>query len=637
MKPDFAVTLDGTKLTGEEAAAIIGVRVFLTRFGASAFELVVSDPDLKWQGKPTFTECKEVKIEMGVPGKLKPVFDGEVTAWRTELERAGPTVLVVRGMDRSHRLMRASKTKTYPNSSPIDCAKKIAGQYGLTAKTKDGTPAPVKMFRFQANQTDFEFLRAMADLEGYMFWVEGKELHYERPELSQTDDAEFTFGIDLKTFLPSANFRKPAQSVEVGAWDVSGKASLTGKAKKGDEMWTVPGGKPGADVSKFTSAKTALSLVESQVGTQEHADTVAKAAITRRAMEFIVAEVEVQGNPAIKPGAMVNLKKVGAYSGHYYVTEANHFYDAGGYNTIFYVARDKWGDSSQEKEKQKQDQQQKEPKQETTKYTPPKPPEKEEKKSFIDFTIEDDDGKGIADLQVKIHLSSGETIDATTDSNGHVHIDEEPEGPYTVEILDVGPGLTWIDVKVEDAAGHPITGANATITLSDGKDVHVMTDVKGEVHLTDVPEGKYTFKLDTAPATTTTAAAATTTAAPATTTTAAGPASTTTAAPAGTTTAAAATTTAAPAGTTTAAAATTTAAPGTTTTAPAATTTGVPATTTTAPGTTTTAPGGTTTAPGGTTTSASTTTTAPGGTTTAPGTTTTAPGGTTTAPGSTTT
>src|SRR5256885_15697000 len=93
MKPDFAVHLDGNKLGGEEAAAILGIRVFQTRSGSSAFELVVSDPNLKWQEKPTFTDCKEVKIELGVPGKLKKVFDGEVTAWRTELERSGPTVL----------------------------------------------------------------------------------------------------------------------------------------------------------------------------------------------------------------------------------------------------------------------------------------------------------------------------------------------------------------------------------------------------------------------------------------------------------------------------------------------------------------------------------------------------------------
>src|SRR5258708_27845663 len=169
MQPDFAVYLDGNKLQGEEAAAIMGIRVFQTRFGASAFEIMVSDQDLKWQGKPTFTECKEVKIELGVPGKLKKVFDGEVTAWRTELERSGPTVLVVRGLDRSHRMMRAQKTKTYQNATPLDCAQQLAGQYCLTATPRSASPSPVQMSRCHANQTGFDFLRSMPDLAPYMF------------------------------------------------------------------------------------------------------------------------------------------------------------------------------------------------------------------------------------------------------------------------------------------------------------------------------------------------------------------------------------------------------------------------------------------------------------------------------------
>src|SRR5438445_10386806 len=173
MKPDFAVTLDGNKLQGEEAAAIIGIRVFQTRFGASAFEIVVSDQDLVWQGKPTFTECKEVKIELGVPGKLKKVFDGEVTAWRTELERSGPTVLVVRGLDRSHRMMRGHKTKAYAQASPIDCAQQIASAAGLTARTSAGPVPAVQTFRLQANESDFHFLRRLAELEGYLFYIEG--------------------------------------------------------------------------------------------------------------------------------------------------------------------------------------------------------------------------------------------------------------------------------------------------------------------------------------------------------------------------------------------------------------------------------------------------------------------------------
>jgi len=62
---------------GRREGAIAAVRVFLTHSGASAFELVVDDPDLRWQAKPTFTDCKEVKIELGVPGKMKKVFDGK--------------------------------------------------------------------------------------------------------------------------------------------------------------------------------------------------------------------------------------------------------------------------------------------------------------------------------------------------------------------------------------------------------------------------------------------------------------------------------------------------------------------------------------------------------------------------------
>src|SRR5215470_383076 len=502
-KADFNVYLDGTKVDGATKAAISGVRVFLTHRGASTFELVVSDPELRWQAKPTFTECKEVKIELGLPGKMKNVFDGEVTAWRTELERSGPTVLVLRGMDRSHRLMRGHKTKTYAQASPIDCAQKIASAAGLIAKTSAGQPAPVKTYRIQANESDFKFLRKMADLEGYLFYVDGSDLHFERPTIPSNDDVTVTYGEDLKTFLPVANFRRPAAKVEVGAWDSAGKAALTGKAKPGDELWSVPGGKPGADVASFQGTKASLGIVESQVATQEHADTVAKAALTKRSLEFLTAEVEVRGNPEIKPGALVNVKKVGVYSGHYLVTEANHFFDAGGYDCIFYVARDKWGDSSNDAEKKRSsDEEKKRAKERGEKaYKPPKPPPgKKAADDTIDFTLEGDDGKPLANVKCKIKLKSGEVIEATTDGNGHVHVDRKPEGPYTVEITGDALEMTTIDIAVEDARGGPVVGASGKVTLSDGAEFAVATDAEGRVHLEDVPKGEYTVTFDASPA-----------------------------------------------------------------------------------------------------------------------------------------
>ena len=312
----------------------------------------------------------------------------------------------------------------------------------------------MKTFRIQANESDFGFLPKMADLEGYLFYVDGSDLHFERPKLSSKDDLTITFGEDVKTFLPVANFRRPAAKVEVGGWDSAGKAALTGKAKPGDEMWSVPGGKPGAEVATFQGTKASIGIVESQVATQEHADTVAKAALTRRSLEFLTAEVEVQGNPEIKPGAMVNVKKVGVYSGHYVVTEANHFFDAAGYSCIFYVARDKWGDSSTDEEKKKRDEEQKKQAKGGAEkpYKPPKaPPKKPPPDESINFTLEGDDGKPLVNVKCKIKLKSGEVIEATTDGDGHVQVDEKPHGPYTVQITGDALALTSVDIVADGA------------------------------------------------------------------------------------------------------------------------------------------------------------------------------------------
>jgi len=478
MKTDFAVHLDGNKLQGEEAGAILGIRVFQTRSGASAFEIIVSDPELKWQGKPTFTDCKEVKIELGPTGKLKKVFDGEVTAWRTELERSGPTVLVLRGLDRSHRMMRAKKTKTYANASPIDCAKQIAAQYGLTARTRPGSPPPVKTFRFQANQSDYEFLRSMADLEGYMFWIEGTDLHFERPQIPSNDDAEFSFGQDVKSFLPVANFRKPAVSVEVRAWDVTGKAELTGTAQTGDELWSVPGVKPGANLAKFTSTKREMSLVESQVATQEHADTVAKAALTKRTMEFITAEVEVQGDPKVKPGALVNIKKVGPYSGHYLVTEANHFYDAAGYNCIFYVARDKWGNSAATAQQQRAAaQQQKQAASAAAAQLQARKKAAVVKDGIHRRLVDEETGNPLANVEYEITLHGGETRTGKTDADGFFEEDDVPTGNFVVRVLVDDseffepPGVT---LRLADSEERPAqAGEPSSVEVAGGAAIHI--------------------------------------------------------------------------------------------------------------------------------------------------------------------
>ena len=248
-------------------------------------------------------------------------------------------------------------------------------------------------------------------------------------------------------------------------------------------------------MARFGSTKPEKSLAESKVLTQAHADTCAGAALTKSQMEFLTAEVEIRGDPACKPGAMVNIKKVGIYSGKYVVTEADHFYDAAGYNTVFYIARDKWGDSSNT------DTDASTTNQDNDASTDGNDPtgagaQTGDGQQFIDFILEDDNEKPIANAKIRIHIPGQPPTDTTSGSDGHVHIDKIDEGNYTVELLDDGTPLTFIDVTVINANDNrPLVGLVGHVELSDGSKVNVITDAFGNVRLDDVPAGKYVFQL----------------------------------------------------------------------------------------------------------------------------------------------
>jgi hypothetical protein len=148
---------------------------------------------------------------------------------------------------------------------------------------------------------------------------------------------------------------------------------------------------------------------------------VAKAALTKRAMEFITAEVEVQGNPAVRPGALVNIKKVGPYSGHYLVTEANHYYDAAGYNCIFYLARDKWGNSSAPAAAQAR--------------APQSPPANQ----FVDLELADDAGVPVAEAAYEVLTADGRVLTGKLDAKGKARVHGVGPGQCRVSFPELHP------------------------------------------------------------------------------------------------------------------------------------------------------------------------------------------------------
>ena len=89
------------------------------------------------------------------------LINGEVTALEAEIHQ-GTSFSIVRGYDESHRLLHGSVTESYQNATFADIAKKVAQRHSLKPGKIEGT-SPTHPHVTQANESDWEFLRRLAD------------------------------------------------------------------------------------------------------------------------------------------------------------------------------------------------------------------------------------------------------------------------------------------------------------------------------------------------------------------------------------------------------------------------------------------------------------------------------------------
>ena len=81
-------------------------------------------------------------------------------------------------------------------------------------------------------------------------------------------------------------------------------------------------------------------MVDAPVLTEQEAQVLAIALLTRRAYEFITGQGQVIGLPDLRPGDTVELRNLGTrFSGEYYVKKVEHVLGANGYLTNFEVRK----------------------------------------------------------------------------------------------------------------------------------------------------------------------------------------------------------------------------------------------------------------------------------------------------------
>lgn len=300
--------------------------MFRIRFHDTGFALIDKGP---------FDLTKEIEI-IGLDDahKAHTLIKGEITAIEPEFAEGMLTYLVVHGYDKSHRLFRETKSKSYLNKKDSDLAREIAQNVGLSAQVE--TTSTVYEHIFQHNQSDMAFLKQRAWRIGFECFVEEGKLYFQKP-VQSSSGVKLKWGEDLISFMPRMTLAEQVDEVMVRGWDVQAQQAIVGRAANGRLYPQNGESKDGkAWAGAFGTGKRII--VDQPVVSQAEANKLAEARLDELSGAFVEAEGVAFRRPDIRAGKIIELENVGQrFSGKYLVTNATHRYSQDGFKTTFHV------------------------------------------------------------------------------------------------------------------------------------------------------------------------------------------------------------------------------------------------------------------------------------------------------------
>jgi len=302
------------------------------------FSIRLRDPSFKWTGSDEFELGKSVEITAQGEGSTSKLLTGEITAIEPDFSKVVAPAVVIRGYDQSHRLHRAKQTKTYVQTTDSDIVQTIAGECGLRARV-DST-REVHEYICQDNQTDMEFLQSRAQGVGYRLYVEDGTLYFRKAPETEPQTPVLEWGTNLLEFGGRMTTAQQVTEVTVRSWDPKTKKEIIGRATTPQDTPQVGERRSGGEVVKRAFNIESKEIITNRPQpTQAASDAAAQSVCDEIGNAFIQAEGTCSGNPAVRAGAMVELKGIGEkFSGRYRVTHAVHRYENRTYTTRFEIS-----------------------------------------------------------------------------------------------------------------------------------------------------------------------------------------------------------------------------------------------------------------------------------------------------------
>ena len=338
----FQMLIDGAVVSDAVTEHIKDIAVENTLHLPDVATIRVEDDNFELHTQDQFRIGKTVEVKFGLDkNNLHTSFKGEIVAADHDMAAHMTPSFVIRCYDKSHRLHRGRKRRSFQNVKDSDLVQRLASECGLTA---DATSTnEVHPYVFQNNQTNWEFINMLAQRNNYRTYVASdNKLQFHPISRNAEQTVELEWGKTLTSFRPRVSSSNQVPKVIVKSWDPKQKQGIVSEA-------TTPGGLPeiglisnkgnGGQQSSAAFGDAAMVIVDRVPRTQDGAKTYAQSVLDELSAGFVESDGLCQWHENLKPGCKIQCNNIGDhFSGKYFVTSTtHHFSPAEGLTTQFSV------------------------------------------------------------------------------------------------------------------------------------------------------------------------------------------------------------------------------------------------------------------------------------------------------------
>lgn len=305
---------------------------------ADALKITVNNQDLQMFDDPLWRKGNILTVTWGYPGVGAPARDVVIQ------KITGFTTLTVEALGKGVLMNKRSKSRHFDNMTRAQVVRQVAQENGYGAALVDvqdtGVVHPTIL---QANLTDAQFIKRLAHLEGFEFFVDFDGLHFHERRLGQRPLRVLTW------YTPPMVGEIIDMTVENDVTGKPGAVTLAGRdpLAKRDVRQTADGEQTKREAlapvqeASVDPVTGQLTFSTANVATEaRHTSEVGDAAAKReadgaykRAQNVAVKlRATIVGDPRLPAKSVVELAGLGKrLSGKYYLQSVKHSISSGGY------------------------------------------------------------------------------------------------------------------------------------------------------------------------------------------------------------------------------------------------------------------------------------------------------------------